>query len=303
MVSKDLSNIKFAGFIMTYERADILEQTIEKILSQSIAPKKLLIVDNSESNATELMIKRLQNPILMYHKVGNNSGPAGAAKIGLEVLSKEGFDWIYWGDDDDAPIFQDTFKILLDTAVSNDKCGCVGVVGQYFNRFTGFVKRVPNELLQSEGVLDVDTIAGGMSKIVNGDMIRKYQIFPDEKLFFGMEELDFDLKIKKIGYTLLVDRQFYYQHRLRWNRVDVPNKSLQAKSNNALVREYYSIRNGLYIYSKNRLVSASIIFFFYYATKQIISFKFGINQGKQRLEIFSKAISDLFYSKMGRYVA
>jgi hypothetical protein len=118
-----------------------------------------------------------------------------------------------------------------------------------------------------------------------------------------MEELDFDLKIKKIGYTLLVDRQFYYQHRLRWNRVDVPNKSLQAKSNNALVREYYSIRNGLYIYSKNRLVSASIIFFFYYATKQIISFKFGINQGKQRLEIFSKAISDLFYSKMGRYVA
>lgn len=302
MVSKDLSSIKFAGFLMTYERADILEQTIEKILSQSIVPEKLLIVDNSESNATELMIKRLQNPFLKYHKVGKNSGPAGAAKIGLEVLSKEGFDWIYWGDDDDAPIFENTFKTLLHTALSDEKCGCVGVVGQYFNRITGFVKRVPNELLQSEGVLEVDTIAGGMSKIVNGDMIRKHQIFPDEKLFFGMEELDYDLRIKKTGYTLLVDRQFYYQHRLRWNRVDVPNKSLQAKSNNALVREYYSIRNGLYIYKKNRLITAWIIFFIYCATKQAFSFKFGITQGKNRVKIFYQAISNLFFSKMGRYI-
>jgi GT2 family glycosyltransferase len=303
MVNKELSNIKFAGFLMTYERADILVQTIEKILSQSIAPEKLLIVDNSESNTTELMIKRLGNPILVYHKVGKNSGPAGAAKVGLELLSKEGFDWIYWGDDDDAPIFQDTFKILLFTALSDEKCGCVGVVGQFFNRFTGFVKRVPNELLQSEGVLKVDTIAGGMSKIVSGEMVRKHQIFPDEKLFFGMEELDFDLKIKKTGYHLLVNRPFYYKHRLKWNRVDVPNKTLQAKSDNALVREYYSIRNGLYIYKKNRLVTASIIFFLYYAIKQIISFKFGISQGKQRLKNFSKSISDLFYSKMGRYTA
>lgn len=302
MENKQLLNTKFAGFLMTYERADILEKTIEKILSQSIAPEKLLIVDNSESNATELMIKRLGNPILMYHKVGNNSGPAGAAKIGLEVLSKEGFDWIYWGDDDDAPIFDNTFKILVSMALSNEKCGCVGVVGQYFNRFTGFVKRVPNELLQSEGILKVDTIAGGMSKIVSGEMIRTQQIFPDEKLFFGMEELDFDLKIKKAGYSLLVDRPFYYKHRQKWNRIEFPNKSLQAKSENALVREYYSIRNGLYIYKKNGLVGACIIFFLYYATKQIFSFKFGISQGKNRLKNFLKAISDLFSSKMGRYI-
>ena len=142
-----------------------------------------------------------------------------------------------------------------------------------------------------------------MSKIVNGEMIRECQIFPDEKLFFGMEELDFDLKIKKVGYKLLVDRTFYYKHRLRWNRVDVPNKSMRAKSNNALVREYYSIRNGLYIYQKNGLVSAWITFFVYYAVKQVFSFKFGMTQGKNRVKIFYKAISDLFSSKMGRYFA
>jgi len=68
-------------------------------------------------------------------------------------------------------------------------------------------------------------------------MIRKHQIFPDEKLFFGMEELDFDLKIKKIGYSLLVDRPFYHQHRLRGNRVAVPIRILRVKPDNLRVRQ------------------------------------------------------------------
>lgn len=300
MVNKQVpSCAKFAGFLMTYERAEILQQTIEKIFSQTLLPEKLLIVDNSESDSTELLIRKLNNPKLAYHRVGYNSGPAGAAKIGLELLSNEGFDWIYWGDDDDAPIFDDTFKILLEIAFSNEKCGCVGVVGQYFNRFTGFIKRVPSKLLESEGVLNVDTIAGGMSKIVNGKMIRAHQIYPDEKLFFGLEELDFDLKIKKCGYSLLVDRQFYFKHRLKWNRVNVPTKVLKNKTGNELIREYYSVRNGLAVFYKNKLFSACIIFFLYYASKQIYSFKFGLNHGKNRCNLFNKALYDFFSAKMG----
>ena len=34
MENRELSNTKFAGFLMTYERADILEQTIEKIYQE-----------------------------------------------------------------------------------------------------------------------------------------------------------------------------------------------------------------------------------------------------------------------------
>ena len=302
MLSNSFSEINFAGFLMTYERDKILEDTIKKIFSQSITPKKLLIIDNGITESTELMILRLNNPMVSYHRVGRNSGPAGAAKIGLEILSREGFDWIYWGDDDDAPIFIDTFKILLEMAISNEKCGCVGVVGQFFNKTTGFIKRVPSDLLKFEGVLEVDTIAGGMSKIINGEMIRKKQIYPNEKLFFGMEELDFDLQIKKVGYKLLVNRNFYYQHRLMWNRIEIPNKKMKIKSKNSLIREYYSIRNGLYILNNNKFFIAQIIFFMYYLIKQILSFKFGFKEGFIRIRIFYLAINDLINLRMGKFI-
>jgi len=132
--------MKFAGFIMTFERATILEETLGKIFSQTVSPEKILIVDNSITKDTEELISKLNNPKVIYHKVGYNSGPAGAAKIGLTILASEGYDWIYWGDDDDPPFFNDTFEILLKVALSDSKCGCVGSVGQFLNKRTGFIK-------------------------------------------------------------------------------------------------------------------------------------------------------------------
>ena len=175
----------FAGFIMTYERESILMDTIKSVFSQTFPPEKILIVDNSFTTKTEELLKTSNNPKVIYHRVGYNSGPAGAAKIGLQILASEGYDWIYWGDDNDPPIFDNTFEILIETALSDSKCGCVGVVGQFFNKITGFINRVPNELLQSDGVLEVNTIAGGMYKIVSGKMMRDGTLLPDEKLFFG----------------------------------------------------------------------------------------------------------------------
>jgi len=48
-----MEQLKFAGFIMTYERAEILLETIDIIFSQTVTPDKLLIVDNSATNDTE----------------------------------------------------------------------------------------------------------------------------------------------------------------------------------------------------------------------------------------------------------
>ena len=52
----------FAGFIMTYERHDLIARTINQILSQSFPPEKLLVVDNSVSTRTEEIIRALNDP-------------------------------------------------------------------------------------------------------------------------------------------------------------------------------------------------------------------------------------------------
>ncbi len=284
---------------MTYEREYILEDTIEKIFSQTFPPEKILIVDNSLTHKTEELINSINNPKVVYHRVGYNSGPAGAAGIGLSILAKEGYDWIYWGDDDDPPYFENTFEILLNIALSNLKCGCVGCVGQFFNKTTGFIERVPDKELRTEGFLEVDTIAGGMSKIINGNMILELRILPEEKLFFSFEDLDIDIKIKNSGYKLLVDKQFYLRHRVEFNRLDLPKKVFQKKSNHALIREYYSIRNVLFILYKSKWYKAFVIILFYSFLKQFLRFKQGLGIGFSGFKIFFIAFFHFLTGKFG----
>ena len=295
-----MNTMKFAGFIMTYERAETLMETIEILFAQTIPLEKILIVDNSESFDTQNRIALLNNPRVVYHRVGYNSGPAGAAGIGLTALAVEGYEWIYWGDDDDPPLFADTFEILLNIAQTNANCGSVGVVGNYYNTKTGFLKRVPQEELLSEGVLEVDTIAGGMSKIVSGSMILKTKIVPDEKLFYGSEELDFDIRIKKAGYRLLVDCAFYLKHRQYFNRMNLAPKKLKMKSERAIVREYYSIRNSLRILFKNKNYKTMLVLSSYFVFKSLASFKFGFKYGSKMVWIFLVAFKDFIFGNYGK---
>src|SRR3989337_1984763 len=118
----------FAGFIMTYERPEILASTIAKVFAQSKAPQKLVIVDNSESEKTKILIESIDDPRLEYVAVGYNAGPAGAAKVGLQLLASEGYEWIYWGDDNDPPNGRDTLKDELNLAEQTTNVGIIGEV-------------------------------------------------------------------------------------------------------------------------------------------------------------------------------
>jgi GT2 family glycosyltransferase len=289
----------FAAFIMTYKRTAILEDTIRILYNQSHPPQKILIVDNDPAFSAKDIVSKFSDFKISYHSIGYNAGPAGAAKAGLEILTKEGYQWIAWIDDDDPPIFEDTFEILLKSASKNKKCGCVGVVGQYFNRKNGVVIRVSDEELDGFGSFEVDTIAGNMSKIINADVCLKGNVYPDEKLFFGFEELDFDLRLQKSGYVLLVDKVLYKKHRIYYNRLDIIPKRGNKKDVNKLWREYYSTRNSLIILSKHGYFSALIVSFFRYVFKIVAGFQYGIHYGILNARIIIKALIHYLFGKRG----
>lgn len=97
----------FAAFIMTFQRNHTLEETIRIILDQTLPPEKILIVDNDPAESAKSIAQKFSHLPVFYHATGNNSGPAGAAKKGLEILVNEGFKWIAWIDDDD-PLYSKT---------------------------------------------------------------------------------------------------------------------------------------------------------------------------------------------------
>lgn len=289
--------IRFGGFIITYNRPEILKDTLSKIFKQTHPPEVLWIIDNSEDLKTDLAVATLLDPRLKYFRMGFNSGPAGAAKKGLELCGKENLDWIYWGDDNDPPFEPDCFERLLSKSDFNPFCGIIGSVGQFFDRQKGIVKRVQTRLLEKKDVIGVDYVAGGKSMIIKGEIARK-GIFPNPNLFFGFEELDFCLKVKRQGFEILVDCGLFLESRERSNRLDY-ERPIYAKKNN-LNREYYSLRNLLMISDtltlnkmKRRLYSKWILKAFY-------GFRYGPQYGLKNFKVIWLAFFHYWGGKVGK---
>lgn len=291
-----MSTKKFAAFVVTFNRAEILMDTIDKILTQTMPPEKLLVVDNGSTDETKKKLDELY-PQVAYLRMGYNAGPAGGDKVGLEILAKEGYEWIFWGDDNDPPPTPDTFEKLVKLAESYDgKCGQVGMVGSRFNKFTGLLQRASTEELRKNAYIEVDTIGGGQCKIVNAKSILN-GIVPEAKLFFGFEDLDFDLSQKKAGYHLLVHSDLFLGCRERWNRLDFEHTAVRKKAESVLWRDYYSIRNALFIMKKHRHYLAFLSILFVSFAKSILSYKHGLRYGTLVTKNTCKAVRDYGLSR------
>jgi GT2 family glycosyltransferase len=291
-----MSTKKFAAFIVTFNRAEILMDTIHKILTQTLPPEKILIVDNGTTDETKKKLDELY-PEVEYLRMGYNAGPAGGDKVGLEVLAKEGYEWIFWGDDNDPPPTSDTFEKLVKLAESyGDKCGQVGMVGSRFNKLTGLLQRASTAELRKSEYIEVDTIGGGQCKIVNGKSILS-GIVTEEKLFFGFEDLDFDLTQKKAGYKILVHSGLFLGCRERWNRLNIQHSVARKKDERVLWRDYYSIRNALFIMKKHRHYLAFLSILAVSFGKSLLSYKHGLRYGTLVTRNTCKAVRDYGLSR------
>jgi len=295
MISK-----KFAAFVMTFERPLILQNTINQLFSQTLPPEKILIVDNSLSADTKNVVEALHDNRVDYYRVGKNIGPAGASKIGLEKLTAEGFDWIYWGDDDDPPKFNNVLERLLFLANSVQNIGVIGAVGHNFNSRKGLVIRTKDEELDKVGYAEVDVIAGNMSMIVNAAVIKK-GILPNPDFFLNIEEYDFCLRVKQHGFKVVVDREVFKNYRVSVGRLGLSDRAVRVlPKESVLWRKYYSTRNLIYMLNNNEKSRIGALNVSYRALiKSIFGFKKGIKYGLLNASMELNGIVDGWSEKMG----
>lgn len=285
-ISKVILMVSFAGFIITYQRSEVLIETIEKVFSQTFPPQLLWIIDNSEDDLTYSSLLRLNDPRIKYYGMGYNAGPAGAAVKGLELCGKDGFEWIYWGDDNDPPFQDDFFERLLAIRDSNPFSGVLGAVGHFFDRKKGVIKRVQTRLLEKKKTVEVDYVAGGMCMLVSGEVARM-GIAPDPGLFFGFEELDFCLKVKRKGFSILVDAELFLILRKNYNRLEFDRPLYKKKKN--VAREYYSLRNLLMISDSLTLNSMKKQLYFKWIGKAFFGFRYGLIYGAKNFQLIGLA--------------
>ena len=290
--------IRFAAFIMTYKRVTVLESTLQKLFIQSFPPEKVIIIDNDPEQSAAILGEKLNYLPIEYYGVGYNSGPAGGAKIGMEILFAQGYEWVVWGDDDDPPKFNDILEKLFSIIpkIDSSTIGIIGAVGTRLNLRNGLTIRIPDKDL--DGLLDVDCVAGNMFPLLHRN-IYLTTIFPDPDLFFGFEELDFCLAVKRAKLRVIVPAKEMYRHRVIHKRLNL-EKSYKLKVLQSLWREYYGVRNRIYILLKKE---KSYIGVFRISIRTIAKifygFKFGYEYGRLNFYFLSKGLYDGFRNRMG----
>ena len=138
------------------------------------------------------------------------------------------------------------------------------------------------------------------SKIINADVCLKAKVYPDESLFFGFEELDFDLRVQQVGFVLLADRAFYKMHREYYNRSGLHIVRGKEKPMNKLWREYYSIRNSLYIMHKHKSNLGKIRIIVRSMIKIPAGFRYGRKYGWKQACMIGKGIWHYFLGRKGQ---
>tara|TARA_R110002020_G_scaffold335371_4_gene550539 strand:+ start:105 stop:992 length:888 start_codon:yes stop_codon:yes gene_type:complete len=292
--------IKLGAFIITYNRPEVLIQTIDSVFLQSYPPDFLYIVDNSENLETDHAIAGLLDNRIKYFRMGYNAGPAGAAAKGLELCTQDGADWIYWGDDNDPPFRSDCFERLLYIHDAHTFCGVLGAVGHFFDRKKGVIKRIQTRLLEKKDWVEVDSIAGGMCMLVSAEVV-KAGVLPDKDLFFGFEELDFCLKVSRKGFALVVDCKLFLEARKETGRLDFERPAYQQKKN--LAREYYSLRNLLYISDTLTLNAMKKRLVLKWFAKAFYGYRYGLGYGWKNMKMIFLAFWHYFKGIKGKTIS
>lgn len=95
-----------AAVVVTFNRKELLIDTLKGLKAQSHKPDHIYLVDNASTDGTRTYLMEngvLDWPDLEYIELEQNTGGAGGFFHGMELALNSGYDWIWTMDDDVEP--------------------------------------------------------------------------------------------------------------------------------------------------------------------------------------------------------
>jgi glycosyltransferase involved in cell wall biosynthesis len=198
--------------IPTYNRANLIEETLNSIIAQTYKNWECIIVDDDSSDNTEEVVAVFVNKDsrFSFHKKPKRSlkGPGFSRNYGFSLSRGE---FIYWFDSDDI-LLNDS----LEKRMSRFQDNVDVVIGK-----SEFFDSISKEILFRNTIVTNDLIydyfIGKVTFYVSGPLWRKtfllkYQLFFDEKISY-LDDWDFNLRAiyKKPNIVILDEVMFLYR--------------------------------------------------------------------------------------------
>jgi rhamnopyranosyl-N-acetylglucosaminyl-diphospho-decaprenol beta-1,3/1,4-galactofuranosyltransferase len=220
---------------VSYNNFDSLKSLCENLLSQSLKPKKFLVVDNASEDDTP-KIKELFPEFVVYKRLPKNLGADGGYYYALSYAYRMS-DFLFITDDD--TLYQnDALYELFSGFLELEKKFCVGAVRCAWEGFEG---GKPKEVFSSvwTGVL----LKSSVIKVVG---------FPRKDFFIYGGDDEFFTRMTKKGFKLFLIPSARYLSRPSGHKISYSIFGKKITFYSDIFRLYYSIRNETFIYSRMR---------------------------------------------------
>ena len=243
---------RLAIVIVTYNRLSLLKGCLASLQKQTFPIDKVFVIDNASNDGTEQFLKSYQGLPLEAIRQEENTGGAGGFSKGVRLAYEKGFDWIFLMDDD---VFPEPdclstlmkYKLPAMIAVREDINGQLVERSAieynlnnpfYLNPKRKSIGEFYKNRKNMPEILNVDNIAfeGFM---VHRDIVQQVG-FPDPDYFIFYDDVDYALRIRSLGYTIMAVRDAVLVRQLDFNQKAALNSW----------KAYYMFRNLFHIHYK-----------------------------------------------------
>lgn len=283
----------------TFHRVESLGATLQTILTQTQPPAGVIVVDNGSSFQCKRLCAALDgtaSPVI-YVDAGENRGSAGGTALGMQVALEiaSDSDWIVRCDDDSPPIQEDHIVLLITRLLtireSDPSAAALGTAGSVFDPHACRLKK-PGRASDGE-IVEVDYLATGTYPVFSVAAVRDVGVFRED-FFFGLDELEYGLRLRSRGYRLYrLDQAHHRRTPSSWTyRLSEPDW-----------RRYYSLRNLLTIALQYcGLGTAVWVAVTRGFLKPLGSLVMSPRLASRHLSINARAVFDAFAKNMGRRI-
>ncbi|MBX9765957.1 MAG: hypothetical protein K2X47_01685, partial [Bdellovibrionales bacterium] len=216
MAKKD-QNFKVALAVLSFDRPTITLRCLEAIKKAQndrlIPPGTETFLLHNGSNTESIASVKNQFPTITHLVISENRGYAGGTNRLLKTVFAS-YEWVLFLSNDCQILnFPSIPKepCLAGPLVYRRKEGQIDSLGALFSPFSGRLRhcRTQKEFLQAQGLWT--TYIPGSAFLIHRDVFQVTGGF-DESLFTYWEDVDFSVKVKKMGFSLQIQPDWKVLH-------------------------------------------------------------------------------------------
>ncbi len=296
---------KILTVIVTYNRKELLEESINALLNQSYKEFDILIVDNNSTDGTyDDVVKKYESDRVKYINTNKNIGGAGGFNLGIKEAINSNYEYAWVMDDDSIPN-----ENSLESIVNKSE-----ILKGEFSYISSLVKWTDNSYCKMNSVSFNDTQIMENYDLVNKNLlaiesasfvgcfinlkIAKKAGLPIKEFFIYADDMEYTLRLSDIK-AAYIDMDSIIIHKMN----DNVTSEVQTVNENRIERYYYDFRNVAYILIRDKKLKGYVKAFLRYIRYVVKIIKESKNKKLKRICVITKGtISGIFFRPKIEYV-